>query len=79
MDDIRIGRLTLRLSGLSEPEGRRLTALITEGLAAAEVPGAAPQAPRALQVSVNAGADQGLESLSNQIVSEIVSQLVRSA
>lgn len=79
MNDIRIGRLTLRLSGLSESEGRRLTALITEGLAAAAVPGAAPQAPGALQVSVNAGAEQGLESLSNQIVSEIVSQLVRSA
>lgn len=79
MNDIRIERLALKLTGISEADGRRLAMLITEGLAAAPLSEAPPGAPQALQVSMNAGAEQGLESLSNQIVSELVSQLARTA
>jgi hypothetical protein len=79
MNDIRIDRLALKLTGISEDDGRRLAMLITEGLAAASLSEARPGRAEALQMNLNASATQSLESLSNQIVSELVSQLTRTA
>lgn len=79
MDEIRIDQLTLRLSGLTEHDGRRLVRMITDGLAAAELPPGAPAALGALRVGL-AGADTGdLEALSRHVVRELLRQIQRSA
>jgi hypothetical protein len=79
MDEIRIDQLTLKLSGLTEHDGRRLVRMITEGLAAAELPSGAPAALGALRVGV-AGADtSNLEALSAHVVREVLRQIQRSA
>lgn len=79
MDEIRIDQLTLKLSGLTEHDGWRLVRMITEGLAAAEVPAGAPAQLGALRVGV-AGADtSNLEALSRHVVREVLRQIQRSA
>ncbi|HEU4732551.1 MAG TPA: hypothetical protein VFT22_31870 [Kofleriaceae bacterium] len=79
MDEIRIDQLTLKLSGLTEHDGRRLVRMITEGLAAAEIPPGARGSLGALRVGL-AGADTGnLEALSRHVVREVLRQIQRSA
>jgi hypothetical protein len=82
MDEIRIDQLTLKLSGLSEQDGRRLVRLITDGLAAADVPAGASASVDALRVGVaggHPGGPGGIEALSRHVVSEVLRQLQRSA
>jgi hypothetical protein len=79
MDEIRIDQLTLKLSGLTEEDGRRLVRLITDGLAAADVPSGGSASVGAVRVGVAAGHTGGIEALSQHVVSEVLRQLQRSA
>jgi hypothetical protein len=78
MDEIRIDRLTLQLSGITEPQGRRLAMLITEGLAAADVPAGIAAAQGAIRVDLGAGPSGSVDALSERVVAEVLRQLQRS-
>lgn len=87
MDQIRIDQLTLKLSGLSEQDGRRLALRIAEGLSAAELSTGVAQSLAALRVRIadhrpagagSAGtghAAAGVDGLSQHVVAEIIRQL----
>jgi hypothetical protein len=77
MPDLSIERLSLHLSGLSEGEGRRLTRLIADGLAAAAVPHTA-KSHDAMQSKITPRAGCGLQEISDQIVADLLSQLDRT-
>jgi hypothetical protein len=72
-----IERLSLHLTGLSEGDGRRLTRMIADGLAAASVPIAA-ESRDALQSSVTPRFGSSLKEISDQVVADLLSQLERS-
>jgi hypothetical protein len=76
MPELTIERLSLRLTGLSESESRRLPRLIAEGLAAAapDVSGKRDN----MRANINATAGSSVQQLSDQIVAELVRQLERS-
>jgi hypothetical protein len=78
MDEIRIDQLSLKLSGLTEQDGRRLVRLITEGLAAADLPSGGIGPVGALRVGVAGDRATSIEALSRHVVSELVRQLQRS-
>jgi hypothetical protein len=77
VDDIRIDRLALKLSGLTEAQGRRLAMLITAGLAAAREPDAPAEQPAERDDPIHASNDH-LSQLSVRVVSEVLRQLERS-
>ena len=77
MPDLSIERLSLHLSGLSEEDGRRLTRLIADGLAAASVPDTAEDR-NAMQSRIRPRAGESLHAISDQIVADLLSQLNRS-
>ncbi len=79
MDEIRIDQLTLKLSGLTEQDGRRLVRLITDGLAAADVPSGGSASVSTVRVGVAGGTPGSIEALSQHVVSEVLRQLQRSA
>jgi hypothetical protein len=74
MAEMNIERLTLKLSGISEGDGRRLAHLIAEGLASATISSESPLHIDSLRVNATASAAKG-DMLSKQIVAEIVRQL----
>jgi hypothetical protein len=74
MDDIRIDQLRLRLSGLPEREARRLVRLLTEQLAAVELPGHAARSIGALHIEVGSE-HRSAEAISHHVVGEVVRQL----
>jgi hypothetical protein len=78
MSNLRIDRLALRLSGVSEAEGRRLAQLLTEGWAEAGLPGAASGDVGALRVQITARPGDSMEWLARQITAEVRRQLERS-
>lgn len=78
MPEINIGRLTLKLSGLSEGEGQRLARLIAEGLATAPGPTGSSRHLDALQADVSAWPGIETDDLSKQIVADLLRQLDRS-
>jgi hypothetical protein len=78
MDEIRIDRLTLQLTGISESEGRHLAMRITEGLAAADIPMDVAAAQGAIRVDVAASLSGGLDALSDRVVAEVLRRLQRS-
>lgn len=83
MDDIRVERLALRLSGLTEAEGRHLAMLITQGLAAATLEpdgggSGGGGAQKAIKVDMTASPKSDLSPLSDRIVAEVLRQLARS-
>jgi hypothetical protein len=67
----------LNLSGLSEADGRHLTRLISDGLAAASLPGSA-ESRDALQSNITLRAGCSLQEISDQIVADLLGQLQRS-
>jgi len=72
-----IDRLTLRLSGMSEADGRRLVALIGERLATAA--SSAPIGTHAsMRVSIAAQAGEPLESTAQRVASEMLRIVMRS-
>lgn len=77
MPDLTVDRLTLQLSGLSEGDGRRLAALVADGLATADLP---PRggAASVLRVSVGPQPGEGVESLAKRIVTELLRGLATS-
>lgn len=77
MRELRIDRLTLSVSGISERDGTRLATLIARALGAADLRGIAP--PSTLRLDLRAAPGDGLESLSEHIVAEMVRQLARSS
>ncbi len=70
-----IERLTLKLSGLSESDGQRLAQLIAQGLASATISSASLYHIDTLHVNATASPGNGVDTLSKQIVAEIVRQL----
>ena len=82
MPDVTVDRLALKLSGLSESEGRRLAALIAEGLAAAPLFFAPEDAPsrRVDTVNVNVPAVPGgnVEQIAATVVADVLRQLERT-
>jgi hypothetical protein len=78
VDDIRIDRLALKLSGLTEAQGRHLAMLITAGLAAVpREPDATAAQPAERDDPIHASKDH-LSQLSDRVVSEVLRQLERS-
>jgi hypothetical protein len=79
MDDIDIQRLTLKLSGLDEPQGRRLASLIAQGLAGATIEDDVESEQSAVRVDFKASPLGSLGLLSNRVVAEVLRQLKRSS
>ena len=78
MPDISIDRLTLELTGASESQARRLAMGITEGLAAAGFSNMASDVP-AMRIDLTASTGIYFDKLAQQVISEILGQLRRSA
>jgi len=76
MADLEVERLSLKLSGYSEEQGRRLVRLIAEGLAAAPVNGAGNHPGVASRQATSPGTS--VEDLSGRIVEDLLRQLKRS-
>lgn len=77
MADLSIERLSLHLSGLSENDGRRLTRMIADGLAAASVSIAA-ESQDSMQSKIEPRPGSSLQEISEQVVADLLSQLERS-
>lgn len=77
MPELTVERLSLRIGGLSESEGRHLASLIADGLAGAEVSGAAGNYP-AMQLKLTARPGNSLPELAEQIVADLIRQLDRT-
>jgi hypothetical protein len=76
--NLHVDRLTLRSTGLSEGDARRLPRLVAERLAAVGVPGDATPRDR-LRVSVTPHPGEAIESMAGRIASEILDALARSS
>ena len=72
-----LDRLSLRVSGLSPSDGRRLVELVGERLAQAAPPADGGQA-HGLRVSIAAGAADTLDALAQRIVDEMLRSFARS-
>ena len=77
MPDVSIERLTLKLSGLSREDGRRLAEQVAEGLAAVALP-AGLALLEVDKVRVQAAAGAGVDQLAGRIVAEVVRQVQRT-
>ena len=75
--NLHVDRLTLRLAGISEADGRRLAQLVGERLASATPPAAAGTTD-AMRVTVGAQRGEALESMAQRIVAEMLRGLVRT-
>jgi hypothetical protein len=78
MDDIRVERLALQLSGLTEAQGRHLAMLIAQGLAAAPLAPDAAATQQSVRVDLTASPKSDLARLSDRVVAEVLRQLERS-
>jgi hypothetical protein len=72
-----VDRLTLRLAGISEADGRRLAQLVGERLVTATLP-ATTGATDSMRLSVEARPGEAIESMAHRIVTEMVRGLVRA-
>jgi hypothetical protein len=75
--ELRLDRLTLRLSGISAADGNRLAELVGHRLADATPPPTGGSTA-AMIISIAARADDSLDSLAQRIVSEMLRSLARS-
>ncbi|WP_375494029.1 hypothetical protein [uncultured Nostoc sp.] len=75
MTNLTIDRLTLKLSGLSEPEGQRLAQNITQKLARSDLASREPSDIAALQVTIPTRPNASIDWLAEQIVTSILRQL----
>jgi hypothetical protein len=75
--NLHLDRLALRVSGISEAEGRRLAQLVGERLAAAPSTAAAGTTD-AMHLSLDAQPGEALESMAHRIVTEMLRGLVRT-
>ncbi len=76
MPALEIGQLSLKLSGLSEEEGKRLVRLIAEGLAESPLRNGVERSAMASNQTAPPGTS--VESLSRRIVEDLLRQLDRS-
>lgn len=74
MPELKIDRLTLKLSGISEIEGQRLAKLITEGLASSTVSSQASDYSN-LKVNIPSRPNASVDWLAEQIVADLLRQL----
>lgn len=77
--ETRIDRLALRLSGMGEPEGRALAALVAERLAAADLGPRGAAEIESVRVHLRAGSNTAPPRLAEQIAEAIARQLGREA
>jgi hypothetical protein len=75
MTNLNIDRLTLKLSGISELEGKKLAHLITEKLANSDISSLSSRASPPIQVNVSSPGNNNIDWLAQQIVTEILGQL----
>jgi len=75
MTNLTIDRLTLKLSGLSQDQGKHLAQLIAEGLASREISSHSARDAPNLQLNIVAQPNANVDRLANQIVSEVLRQL----
>jgi hypothetical protein len=78
MAELKIDRLTLKLSGLSTSDGERLARRIAEGLGAANLSNEKSQRVGEMQVKVKADEKGDVDKLSEQIVAAVLRQLERT-
>ncbi len=78
MPGISIDRMTMELTGVSESQARRLAMGITAGLAAAGLSNMASDVP-AMRINLTASTGIDSDKLAEQVISEILRQLRRSA
>ena len=76
MADIRIEKLTLKLSGFNRQESERLARQITEGLAASEVRGTSRKVG-GISRRVTAPESGGPDALAEAVVTDLVRSLLR--
>ena len=74
MAQLNVDRLSLKLSGFSEEQGRRLVRLIAEGLAASSRRDDAGQV-EGVESKQTASEGKSLEDISKQIVRDLLRQL----
>lgn len=70
MSTLRFDRLTLRLSGVSVSDGRRLASLVADCLAAEDVPLGARNAER-MRLTLEARPGESLESMAGRIAAQL--------
>jgi hypothetical protein len=75
---ITIDKLTLQLSGLSEEEGRKLARLLAEDLAVVTLPGGCSPDTASVSVNVTQAPGASVNTLSQQIVADLLRQLDRT-
>ena len=76
MADIRIGKLTLKLSGLSRPDSELLARRIAEGLAASDLQGA-PNKIGSISTRVTAPGAGRTDALAEAVIADLVRTLER--
>jgi hypothetical protein len=76
MPDLMVDRLRLNLEGLSRSDAERLATLVAQGLAAAEIAGDGDI--QGLQITLAHLPGSTMQSLSEQIVAELVGQINRT-
>jgi hypothetical protein len=75
--NLRVDRLTLRLAGISEADGRRLAQLVGEHLAGATPPAAAGSAG-ATHLAIEGRPGEALESVAQRIVAGMLQSIARA-
>lgn len=78
MPTVTVDRLGLRLSGLTESDGRHLARLIAEGLASASID-ASVVAHNDMQSNLTVRPGSDVQGMADEVVADLVRQLQRSA
>jgi hypothetical protein len=77
MPQLNVDRLTLKVSGVSERDGRRLAVLVAEAISAGD-----PAAPfvllGAIRVNLERRSGEGLDALAQRVAAGVLSRLRRS-
>lgn len=77
MSELSIDRLTLRLTGVTEAEGRRLATLVAERLAAVDLPDSTAARVASIRLGLRADPRAPLDALTEQVVEGVVRELLR--
>jgi hypothetical protein len=89
MSDIHIDRLTLKLEGVSEADGRRLAMLVAAGLAGVALPDGVPPRTESIRLDLrarpsakaggdpHAGEGASMDMLAEQVVTGVLRELSR--
>lgn len=77
MSELSIDRLTLKLAGVSEADGRRLATLVAERLAATDLPASTAARVASIRLDLRADPRTPIEALTEQVVEGVVRELLR--